>query len=61
MGCLFTNVFADGEPTPLLKASRELRLTALRIMPELITALKDKVTQQIGEIEGALATARLIC
>lgn len=53
MDCPFANVFVEGELTPLLKASRELRLNALRVMPDFIAALKEKVVQRVGEIEVA--------
>ena len=53
MDCPYTNVFAHGEPSQLLKASREVRLAALRVMPTFIEAFKEKISTHVGEIEAA--------
>ena len=53
MDCPYTKVFTDGEPTALLKASRDTRLVALRLMPQFLEAFKEKVKQHVAEIEAA--------
>jgi hypothetical protein len=49
----FTNVYAAGEPQALLRASRELRLAALRTMPEFLEAFRETIAQTVGQIEAA--------
>jgi hypothetical protein len=51
--CPFTNVFVIAEPEPLLKASRELRLKALQVVPEFLTALNEYVESNVGAIRAA--------
>ena len=49
----FRNVFVDGDPSPLLNASRELRLAALRILPDFLAAFTARIDETVGEIEAA--------
>jgi hypothetical protein len=51
--CPFTNVFMDVEPEALLKTSRDLRLKALQLMPEFLTALNEHIESNIGAIRAA--------
>ena len=53
LDCPYSNAFTDGEPTALLKASRETRLAALRLMPPFVGAFTEKVKQHVAEIEAA--------
>jgi hypothetical protein len=49
----FTSVFVENEPSALVKAPRELRLAALRVIPKFIEEFKDKVADHVAEIEAA--------
>jgi hypothetical protein len=53
MSCPFTNVFVITEPESLLKASRDLRLKALQIMPEFLTALNEHIESNVDAIRAA--------
>ena len=53
MNCPFENQYADGPSTPLLKQSRELRIAALRVMPEFLVQLDDHIDSTIRELEEA--------
>ncbi|HWB15889.1 MAG TPA: hypothetical protein VG538_05730 [Vicinamibacterales bacterium] len=53
MDCPWANTFADGDPMSLLKAPRETRLAAVRIIDEFIAAFTAMVNQTVGELEAA--------
>jgi hypothetical protein len=46
----------DGEPTALLRAPRNIRLEALRLMPEFLVFLQKVIEETAGNLETATAS-----
>jgi hypothetical protein len=53
MDCRFENPYADGPATPLLKASRALRISALTVMPEFLGEVDQRVEQLVASLDDA--------
>ena len=48
--CPFTNEYVDNDPEPLLETSRELRLTALKVLPEFLSGYNNLVQEINSEL-----------
>jgi hypothetical protein len=55
MDCPFVNHYADGPVTPLLKASRALRISAMAVMPEFLVELEKRVDELVDSLDGAVS------
>ncbi|ROZ61491.1 hypothetical protein [Ramlibacter sp. WS9] len=53
MDCPFVNHYADGPVTPLLKASRALRISAMTVMPEFLVEIEKRVDELVDSLDGA--------
>lgn len=51
--CPFTNQYADGDPSPVSKASRDVRVLALEQLPLLIQAVTESAESCLDSIERA--------
>lgn len=53
LDCPWAEVFDVGQPVPLLKSSRQLRLAALRQLQDLVETIQHKAQEVIIDIEKA--------
>jgi hypothetical protein len=53
MDCPYENQYLEAPPAPLLKASRALRLAALRAMPGFLAELNEHIGTTVRELEDA--------
>jgi hypothetical protein len=58
MGCPYTEVYAAGDPTPLSRATRALRIEAVRRMPDFLQGLTNYVSGAVADIENAVQRLR---
>lgn len=52
MGCPYTNEYLETPAVPLLSQSRNLRLTALNMLPEFLEQLSDHVNNLLQELSN---------
>ncbi len=57
MDCPFQNNFAEGQPVPLLKQSRDLRIRALEVLPKFLEKIDKDIKTKIHDLE--IAKSRL--
>lgn len=53
MDCPYENHYADGPVTPLLKASRALRISALAALPEFLVEIERRIGELLESLDGA--------
>ncbi len=53
MSCPYTNEYVDDAPEPLLDSSREIRLAALKALPEFLAKYNDLVQELNSELSNS--------
>ena len=53
MNCPYENKYIEAKPSPLLKQSRNIRISAIEILPEFLEQILEHVTQRLEKLNEA--------